>query len=184
MVIANETIPLYFVLPASLHSGNTVTAPLATVSETVVSSGKLDPAKYYEIKSIEPAFPNAKGYVVGDRFTGISVDIEGKGTVSEVIGSYPLKSLKFDSSPVLGITDAGKIIVSLLIKRYWIKQIKKLAQNEMTTNEDLMLIAKFENAYIGPKEKDVTNRFPELLGTTGIGENETLRLMQHSWSME
>lgn len=183
-MIEDETIPLYFVLPASLHSGNTVTAPLAVVSEEIISFGKLDPAKYYEIKSIEPAFPNAKGYVVGDRFTGISVDISGKGTVSEVIGSYPLKSIKFDSSPVLGITDSGKIIVHLLIKRYWIKQIKKLVQSEITSNEDLMLIAKFENAYIGKTVKDVTNRFPELLGITGTGEEAVPRLTGHSWSME
>jgi len=146
----------------------------------IVKEGHLDPTKYYEVMAITGYIGD---YVVGDRFTGISADITDKGIVKEVSNIYPLIHRKFDAE-VVGTTNTGKKVVHLILKRHWLKEVKRLIRaDDITTNEALEL-SKIKRAYIGRTRADVIARFPELAGTTGIGDDIIPRLMKHRWSCE
>jgi hypothetical protein len=179
-----DPIAAYFVIPAGLYSNNQVLIPEPTVSNVVISEGNLDPSKCYQIRSIELSFPNNKGYQVGDRFTGIGADITGKGTVSEVTGPYWIKKRKFDSSPILGTTNSGKVIVNLLLKPHWVKAAKQIIQGDAVTIEDQILAARLQNAYIGRTRASVIAAYPELDGGELIEGEWVYRLTKHEWSFE
>lgn len=174
----------YFKVPSGFMQKFHLVIDKGEVDDTIIDSGNLDPDKYYEIVSITAEFSPNFSFVVGDIITGISKDITGKGSVKEISSTYPLDENKFEAFDC-GVTDLGKCIIHVNLKRHWIKQAKRLIrlvnQTDFSTEVSRQIL-KIENAFIGWDEQSVFNMFPEMEDITVIDEVETRRLSVHTFA--
>ncbi len=151
----------YLVLPKKAVNKLNVTID-RTDSNIVISTGKTDPTKYYEVISIDKAAADL-GWEVGDRFTGKSRTLTAERTVREVSNVWPIKHNNF-SARVVGTTATGKKVVYALFKRHFLKSVRNLVESDDIENETALNLSKLKSLYIGKTRASVFAKFPELIG--------------------
>jgi hypothetical protein len=177
-------ITAYWIVPARFtETYMQLNIEVPEVDPTPITSGNLDPEKYYEILTIDEDIYQGKK-VVGDRFTGVSKDITGKGSVKEVSSVWPLKTTKFDAVVCATLAD-GRKIIHIVFKRHFVDQIKNLSGLEDPTDAQALLVARINDSHIGITRESVFAQFPELEGQVDNGDGTfTDILKHHRWTCE
>ncbi len=164
----------YFAVPARFVSGATsITSDFEDPELDPICDGNLDPTKYYEVVSIDIDF-NSKNLRVGDRFTGKSINVTGKGCVKQLSSQWPLAT-KVLSGFVVGYADNGKAVVHVVLPPGLRGEIKNISGQVDPLSDAALEIAKLKNAFIGKTIFKVFEKFPEFLDG---------RYRPHHWSCE